>query len=173
MKTAAIATPQNSYQELFTGLRRELKPNGVLQTEIFTRLVRVFWILRSLDAREDQVLRETGLPLVAQGTKEFENTLRYRRFLAKEERELTAHLSQLQTEAAIRDLDTDFQAFERHSVLVSIRPLVELHNLRCATKNHGNPRITYTAGPTVTRKKEKGPGLEPEPLPSGTTEKAA
>ena len=139
-----INTDQSAYEALRLGLRNELKPKGTLQTEIFERLVRVFWILRTLDAREDQVFRETGLPLVAQGTKEFENTLRYRRHLSKEERDLTAQLSKLQTEAAIRDLDTDFEGFEKHSILVSIRPLVELHNLRCATPNNGKPKVVYS-----------------------------
>lgn len=144
MKTAAsTATNQASYETLHDGLRAELKPKGVLQMEIFLRLVRVFWTLRTLDAREDQVFRETGLPLVASDSKEFENSLRYRRFLAKEQRDLTAQLQQLQTEAAIRDLDHDFAGFEKHSVLVAIRPLVELHNLRCATKNNGKPRVSY------------------------------
>ena len=146
MTTAITSTNTDprAYQALHDGLRAELKPKGALQTEIFSRLVRVFWTLRGLDAREDQVLRETGIPLCAAHPKEFENALRYRRHLSKEERDLTAQLSKLQTEAAIRDLGDDFAGFERHSILVSIRPLVELHNLRCATPNNGKPKVVYT-----------------------------
>ncbi|MBY0373935.1 MAG: hypothetical protein K2Q23_08060 [Bryobacteraceae bacterium] len=130
-------------------LFRQLKPKGALETEIFTRLLRVHWVTRRLDQREDQVFCDTGLPLCAAHPKEFENSLRYRRHLAKERRDLTAELTKLQTEAAIRNLGTDFTAFEQHSPLVDLRTLIELHNLRCATKNNGRPQVIYTAAPPL------------------------
>ena len=138
------ADEQPGYDRLRDGLLADLKPHGALQTEIFTRLLRVLWVTRRLDDREDQVFLDTGLPLSAALPKEFENQLRHRRFLAKEERELRAELSRLQTEAAIRDLGDDFSGFDRHSILVSLRPLVELHNLRCATRNDGKPKVVYS-----------------------------
>lgn len=127
-----------------TGLRAQLKPDGALQAEIFTRLLRVFWTLRRLDKREDDVYLEHGLPLCAIHPKEFENTLRYRRHLAKEERDLTAQLTQLQSEAALRTLDDDYEGLTLLSVLVSARHLVEMHNLRCATQNNGQPKLVYS-----------------------------
>ena len=156
----AAATSLSSYENLYQGLRAELKPQGTLQTELFERLVRVFWTLRTLDVREDQIFRESGLPLCAAQPKEFENSLRYRRFLAKEQRDLTAQLAQLQTEAAIRDIGDDFSGFERHSILVSLRPLVELHNLRCATPNNGQPKVVYSK----SRPQPAPQPLKPQPL---------
>ena len=132
-------------------LMRELKPIGALQCEVFTRLLRTFWLLRRLDRREDDVYCNTGLPLAAAEPKEFENTLRYRRFLAKEQRELTAELSRLQTEAAVRLLGDDYSAFEALSPLVAIQPLVNLHNSRCATKNQGKPHIVFSKPPDPAR----------------------
>lgn len=138
------------FQVFQTGLRAELKPDGALQSEIFTRLLRVHWTLRRLDRREDDLYLETGLPLVAQAAtggaaaaKEFENTLRYRRHLTKEARDLAAQLSQLQSEAALRTLDDDYEGLNSLSVLVTARQLVELHNLRCATKNNGRPKLSF------------------------------
>lgn len=130
------------FQVFQTGLRAELKPDGALQSEIFTRLLRVHWTLRRLDRREDDLYLETGLPLVAQG-KEFENTIRYRRHLTKEARDLAAQLSQLQSEAALRTLDDDYEGLNSLSVLVTARQLIELHNLRCATKNNGRPKLSF------------------------------
>ena len=88
------------YAVFESGLRAELNPEGTLQNELFIRLLRTFWLLRRLDRREDDVYCDTGLPLAAAFPKEFENTLRYRRFLTKEQRELTAELSRLQQTAA-------------------------------------------------------------------------
>lgn len=137
-------------------LLRQLKPKGALEGEVFARLLRVLWVTRRLDQREDEVFCETGLPLCAAHPKEFENTLRYRRHLAKERRDLTAELTKLQTEAAIRDLGTDFTAFDQHSPLIELRTLIELHNLRCATKNNGRPKVVYSAA--------KRPALTDAPL---------
>ena len=127
-----------------TGLRAELNPDGALQAEIFTRILRVFWTLRRLDKREDDVYLETGLPLCASQPKEFENSLRYRRHLAKEERELMAQLSELQTEAALRTLGTDYEALNAYSVLVTAKKLIITHNLRCAAPNNGVPKLVYS-----------------------------
>lgn len=137
-------------------LLRELKPDGALQTEIFTRLLRTLWTLRRLDRREDDIYCDTGLPLAAANPKEFENSLRYRRFLAKEQRDLTAELQRLQTEAAVRHLDDDYSALAVFSPLVAVRPLVDLHNARCASANHGRPRIVF--GQKEKEPEPEGPG---------------
>ena len=126
------------------GLATDLKPDGALQAEIFTRILRVLWTLRRLDKREDDIYCETGLPLNAVHPKEFENSLRYRRHLAKEERELMAQLSELQTEAALRTLGTDYEALNAHSVLVTAKKLIITHNLRCAAPNNGVPKLVYS-----------------------------
>lgn len=125
-------------------LLTELQPDGPLQAEVFTRLLRTLWTIRRLDRREDDVFCSTGLPLAAAEPKEFENTLRYRRFLAKEHRDLLAELRRLQTEAAVRFLGTDYQAFRILSPLVEVRPLVKLENERCAARNNGRPLIAFS-----------------------------
>ena len=135
------------------GLATDLKPDGALQAEIFTRILRVLWTLRRLDKREDDIYCETGLPLNAVHPKEFENSLRYRRHLAKEERELMAQLSELQTEAALRTLGTDYEALNAYSVLVTAKKLIIVHNLRCASPNEGKPKLVYS------RAKEQDPKL--------------
>lgn len=139
-------------------LLRELQPDGALQAEIFTRLLRTLWTLRRLDRREDDIYCETGLPLAAANPKEFENTLRYRRFLAKEQRDLTAELQRLQTEAALRHLGDDYSALAVFSPLVAVRPLVDLHNARCASANHGRPRIVFGRFPKEKEPEPEGPG---------------
>lgn len=127
-------------------LVREMMPEGPLQAEIFTRLLRTLWTLRRLDQREDDVFCETGLPLISHAPKEFELTLRYRRFLAKEQRDLTAELQRLQTEAAVRHLK-DYRHLKAFSPLVAVRPLVDLFNASCAAPNQGRPRVTFNSSP--------------------------
>lgn len=132
------------FEQFRKSLLIDLKPDGGLQSEIFTRLLRTCWTLRRLDRQEDDAFCESGrLPLA--NSKEFENTLRYRRYLSKEYRELIAELRRLQTEAATRELGADSAALKNFSCLVAVQPLVNLHNSRCATKNKGIPVIEFGA----------------------------
>lgn len=94
------------YEALEAGLRDELNPASTLQNEIFTRILRVYWVLRRLDRREDDVYFETGLPLEAAQPKEFENSLRHRRFLAKELRDLREEFESLQAAARAQARNT-------------------------------------------------------------------
>ena len=150
-------------------LLRELKPKGALQSELFARLLRILWVTRRLDQREDQVFCESGLPLCAAHPKEFENSLRYRRHLAKERRDLTTELTRLQTEAALRDLGDDYTAFARHSPLVALKTLVELHNLRCAAPNQGRPRFTFRAAQDDAKAHATAGLALPDTAPRGDT----
>lgn len=125
------------------GLLIDLKPDGALQNEIFTRLLRTLWTLRRLDRQEDE-------DYCATGRLDFDKTIRYRRFLAKEQRDLTAELQRLQTEAAVRHVNDGYEGIARLSILVQARPLVDLHNARGASPNQGRPRIAFSvATPAV------------------------
>lgn len=145
------------FEQFRKSLLVDLKPDGGLQTEIFTRLLRTCWTLRRLDRQEDDAYCASGrLPLA--NAKEFENTLRYRRYLSKEYRELIAELRRLQTEAATRSLGLDSAPLKNFSCLVAVQPLVNLYNSRCATKNKGIPLFTF--GDATQNDKTNSPPVE-------------